>query len=108
MAKNIIEVTDQNFNSEVSGSKVPYLVDFWAPWCGPCLAIAPHIEAIATQFEGKLRVGKVNVDEQPETAAQFGIRSIPTLLLFKDGLPVDQIIGGVSKSKLEELVNRHL
>lgn len=108
MAKNIIEVTDQNFNSEVAGSKVPYLVDFWAPWCGPCLAIAPHVEAIATQFEGKIRVGKVNVDEQPETAGQFGIRSIPTLLLFKDGQPVDQIIGSVSKSKLEELVNRHL
>ena len=87
---------------------VPVLVDFWAPWCGPCLAIAPHVEAIADQFAGKIKVGKLNVDDQQSTAGQFGIRSIPTLLLFKDGQPVDQLIGSVSKAKLEEFVNRHL
>lgn len=108
MAKNVFEVTDQNFNQEVSQATVPVLVDFWAPWCGPCLAIAPHVEAIADQFAGKIKVGKLNVDDQQSTAGQFGIRSIPTLLLFKDGQPVDQLIGSVSKAKLEEFVNRHL
>lgn len=108
MAKNIIEVTDQNFNAEVAGSKEPFLVDFWAAWCGPCLAIAPHVEALANQFAGKLRVGKLNVDDHPNTAGQFGIRSIPTLILFKDGKPADQVIGAVSKARLEEMINRHI
>lgn len=108
MAEGVFEVTDSNFESEVTGSSQPVLVDFWATWCQPCLAIAPHVAAIASDFSGKLKVGKLNVDEQPNTASQFGIRSIPTLILFKDGKPLDQVIGSVSKAKLEELVNKHL
>lgn len=105
--QNIIEVTDENFNAEVVGSKELFLIDFWATWCAPCLAIAPHVDAVATQYEGKVRVGKLNVDSYPNTAGAFGVRSIPTLILFKGGKPVDQVIGAVSKSKIEEMINRH-
>ena len=108
MAKNVLEITDQNFAQEVAEAKEPVLLDFWAPWCGPCLAIAPHVEAIADDFAGKVKVGKLNVDDHPNTAGKFGIRSIPTLLLFKDGQPVDQIIGSVTKARLEEMINRHM
>lgn len=108
MANNVIEVTDQNFGQEVAESKEPVLLDFWAPWCGPCLAIAPHVESIADEYAGKVKVGKLNVDDQPTTAGQFGIRSIPTLLLFKDGQPIDQVIGAVTKARLEEMINRHM
>lgn len=108
MGKGIIEVTDQNFAAEVASSKEPFLVDFWATWCAPCLAIAPHVESVAREFEGKLRVGKLNIDDHPHTASRFGIRSIPTLILFKDGNPTDQVIGAVSRSKLQEMINRHL
>lgn len=108
MAAGVLEVTDHNFSSEVLASKQPFLLDFWAPWCGPCLAIAPHVEALASEMGGQMRAGKLNVDEHPMTAGQFGIRSIPTLLLFKNGQPVDQVIGAVSKSKLEEMIKRHL
>ena len=103
MAENKpIKVTDANFKDEVMGSDQPVLVDFWATWCGPCRMIAPMIEELAGQFEGRAKVAKMDVDQNPHTAMQFGIRSIPTLLFFKDGQVVDQLIGASSKKALAE------
>ena len=107
MAGNVTEITESNFQATVLGSDKPFLVDFWATWCGPCLAIAPHVEAIANEQTAKLGVGKLNIDDHPAIASQFGVRSIPTLILFKGGKPVDQIVGAVPRAKLEELVRKH-
>ncbi len=96
-------LTVDNFEEIVLGAEVPVLVDFWATWCGPCMMLAPTVEEIAKENEGALIVGKVNVDEQPALAAQFGIASIPTLLLFKDGQLVDTMIGLRSKSEIEKM-----
>jgi thioredoxin 1 len=103
-----IEVTDANFKQEVIGSTVPVLLDFWAEWCGPCKMIAPVVEQLASEYQGKLKVGKVDVDSNQQTAMQFGIRSIPTLLIFKNGKVVDQIVGAVPKAALAEKVSKHL
>ncbi len=100
MAENLIEFTDQNFESEVLQSDIPVLVDFWAEWCGPCHAIAPTIEEISNDYSGKVKVGKVNVDHNQQTAMQYGIRSIPSVLIFKDGNVVNQVIGAVPKSSI--------
>jgi len=105
MAK-YITATDQNFDVEVLGSAMPVLVDFWAPWCGPCRAIAPLIEQLADEYEGKAVVAKVNVDDNFEISSRFGIRSIPTLLIFKDGKPVDQLVGMVPKKMLAERLDK--
>ncbi len=105
---NVLELTDDNFEAEVNTSKTPVLVDFWAAWCAPCRAIAPHVEELAASYSGKLKVGKLNVDEQPGAASSLGIRALPTLLLFKDGQVVEQIVGAVSKSKIEDMVKPHL
>jgi thioredoxin 1 len=105
---HVVEINESNFQSAVATSNLPVLVDFWASWCGPCLAIAPHVESIASEHAGKLVVGKLNVDENPHLAAQFGIRSIPTLIVFKSGQPVDQIVGSVAKATLEQMVKKHL
>ncbi len=104
----IIEVSDANFDSEVVNSDVPVLVDFWAPWCGPCRAIAPMVEEISASYAGKIKVGKMNVDENQSTTMKFGIRSIPTLIMFKGGEAVDQIIGAVPKSEIEQVVEKSL
>jgi len=100
MSKNTTELTDDNFEQEVLKSDVPVLVDFWAEWCAPCRAIAPAVEEIAEEYQGKAKVGKLDVDNNPKVAVEYGIRSIPTLLVFKDGEIADQIIGAVPKAQL--------
>jgi thioredoxin 1 len=101
MSKDTVTVADASFKAEVLDSTVPVLVDFWAVWCAPCKAIAPALEELATQYKGKVKIAKVDVDENQQVAQQYGIRSIPTLLLFKGGKVVDQLVGAVPKSKLE-------
>jgi thioredoxin 1 len=106
MAENVLQVSDDNFEAEVLKSDVPAMVDFWAAWCGPCRAIAPVVEELADDFAGKVKVAKMNVDENPKTPGQYGIRAIPTLIIFKDGEVADQITGAVSKSHLESALNK--
>lgn len=103
-----ITITKQNFQEEVMQSSVPVLLDFWAVWCGPCKMIAPIVEELAEDYDGKLKVGKVNVDEESQLAAQFGIQSIPTLLVIKDGKTVDTAIGYRPKAQLEEMLNQYI
>ena len=101
-----IEMTDQNFKDEISSGLV--LVDFWAPWCGPCRIVGPVIEELSEDFAGKVKIGKVNVDDSPNTAGQFRVMSIPTMILFKDGEPVEQMVGAKPKREFETLLNKHL
>jgi thioredoxin 1 len=103
-----IEITDANFEKEVISSDVPVLIDFWAVWCAPCKMVAPIVENMATEYRGKLKVGKLDVDNNRQTAMKYGIRSIPTLLVFDKGKVVEQIIGAVSKSHLAEKLEPHL
>jgi thioredoxin 1 len=108
MAGNVSEFTAGSFQSDVLESSTPVLVDFWAPWCGPCRAIAPLVAAIADDFDGRLKVGKVNVDDNPGIAHQFHITSIPTILIFRDGQVVEQVMGAVPKAKLVAAVEKHV
>lgn len=108
MGKDTVAVSDADFKTQVLDSAEPVLVDFWATWCAPCRAIAPALEELATQYKGKLKIAKVDVDEAQEVAQKFGIRSIPTLLMFKGGKVVDQIVGAVPKAKLEESLRKHI
>ncbi|MGC1275450.1 MAG: thioredoxin [Planctomycetaceae bacterium] len=108
MAGSVLEFTDGNFSTEVLSSDQPVLVDFWAPWCGPCKMIAPTVEQIAGEYAGKVRVGKVNTDENPQIAASHNISSIPTLLLFKGGEVVDQTIGVTPKQQLTAMLDKHV
>ena len=101
-------VTDENFKELVLDSKIPVLVDFWAPWCGPCRMVAPVVEEIAEQYDGQVKVVKVNTDENPNTATQYGIRSIPTLILFKAGQRVDTVVGAVPKTTLANTIEKYL
>lgn len=99
-----VVLTDQNFESEVAGSDIPVLVDFWASWCGPCKMVAPIVSEIAEEYAGKVKVGKVNVDEEPALAGRFGISSIPTLILFKNGQPANVSIGYRPKEELVKML----
>lgn len=101
-------ITDSNFQQEVAQSKMPVLVDFWAPWCGPCRIIGPIVEELAKEFAGKVKVGKLNVDENQQTAGEFGVMSIPTLLFFKDGQPVDSVVGAQSKETIKQKMEKLL
>jgi thioredoxin 1 len=103
-----IEMTDANFEQEVLKSDKPVLIDFWAVWCGPCKMVAPVVEEIANEFNGKLKVGKLDVDSNPEVSMKFGIRSIPTLMVFKGGKVVEQIIGAVPKRNLLDKLTPHI
>ena len=105
---NTVEFTDSNFEEEVLKSEHPVLVDFWAEWCGPCRMIGPVVEEMASEYAGKAKIGKVNVDVNPEVSVKYGIRSIPALLIFKDGQVVDQIIGAVPKTHLTKQLDAQI
>jgi len=104
--KNIMEVSDSNFEQEVLQSDLPVLVDFWAPWCGPCRAIAPLVDELSGDYAGKLKVAKCNVDENPKTPSRYGIRAIPTLIIFKGGNMSEQITGAVAKSQISAAIDK--
>lgn len=104
--KNVVEISDSTFDEDVLKSDVPVLVDFWAPWCGPCRAIAPVIEELSGEYSGKLKVAKCNVDDNPKTPSRYGIRAIPTLIIFKGGNVSEQITGAVAKSQIAAAIDK--
>jgi thioredoxin 1 len=108
MSGKVAEVGDQNFESEVLNSSIPVLVDFWAVWCAPCRMLAPVVEAIADEFDGQAKIVKLNVDENTLTSGKYNIKGIPTLLLFKDGVVKEQIVGNTSKTSISKMINNHL
>ncbi|MBD1808975.1 MAG: thioredoxin [Symplocastrum torsivum CPER-KK1] len=103
-----VQVTDASFKQDVLESEVPVLVDFWAPWCGPCRMVAPVVDEIAQQYDGQIKVVKLNTDENPNVASQYGIRSIPTLMIFKGGQRVDMVVGAVPKTTLANTLEKYL
>lgn len=108
MAENIINVSDDSFDQDVLQSTEPVLIDYWAEWCGPCKSIAPVLEEIASEYSGRLRVAKLNIDDNPQTPPKYGIRGIPTLMLFKNGNVEAQKVGAVSKSQLTAFLDGNL
>jgi len=107
-SEHTLDFSDSAFDTDVLKSEVPVLVDFWAPWCGPCKAMGPTVDAVAAEYAGKLKVGKLNTDDNPGTAARYQIRGIPTLLLFKAGKVVDQRVGAMGKPDLKKMVDPHV
>jgi thioredoxin 1 len=107
-SQNVVEVTDENFEQQIVGAPQLAMVDFWATWCGPCRLIAPIVETLADEYAGQVTVGKMDVDANQRVAAQYGIRSIPTILFFKDGKMVDQVVGAVPRPALESKIKQHL
>ncbi|MEA1959248.1 MAG: thioredoxin [Chloroflexota bacterium] len=105
---NIVSIDNSNFDEAVIGSKTPVLIDFWAPWCGPCKAIAPILEELSVEYEGKLTIAKLNIDEAPQNASKYGVSAIPTMLLFKDGQPVQSIVGYKPKAELKKAIDENL
>jgi thioredoxin 1 len=105
---DLLHVSDSNFTDEVLHSELPVLVDFWATWCGPCRTISPLVEALAKEFSGRVKIAKLNVDENPATPGQYGVRGIPTLILFKGGKILDQIVGAVPKARLVSMIEKAL
>jgi thioredoxin 1 len=107
-SEHTLNFNDAAFDQDVLNSGVPVLVDFWAPWCGPCKAMSPTVDAVAAEYAGKLKVGKLNTDDNPGTASRYQIRGIPTLLLFKDGKVVDQRVGAMPKTELLKMIDPHV
>src|ERR1700693_3785541 len=108
MGADVLKITDANFEAEVAKSDVPVLVDFWAEWCGPCRMMGPTVDQVATEYAGKVKVGKLDVDSNQQTAARYGIRGIPTLLLFKGGKVVDQKVGAIGKPEFLKMLDVHV
>jgi thioredoxin 1 len=104
--ENLYHVTDGDFDQQVLQSDIPALVDFWAAWCGPCRTVGPIVEELAEEYKGKVKVAKLDVDNNKQVASKYGVRGIPTLMLFKDGQIVDQIVGAVPKSRIKELLDK--
>ena len=105
-SEKVFEFTDAQFDADVLKSDIPVVVDFWATWCAPCKAIAPVLDQLADEYDGRIKIGKVNVDENPATPSQYGVRGIPTMILFKDGEIVDQLVGAVPKKQVEALLQK--
>lgn len=105
---SLLHLTDSSFKKEVLESEIPVLVDFWASWCGPCKMIAPLLEELAKEYSHKIKIGKINIDEDSKTATQFGIMSIPTIIFFKKGKAVDQVVGALSKAELKKKIEENL
>jgi thioredoxin 1 len=108
MAEDVVHVGDSDFDEQILKADLPSLVDFWAPWCGPCKAIGPAVEALAGQYKGQVKVAKVNIDDNPKTAEAYGVMSIPTLVLFKGGKVLDMLVGLVPKDRLETFLKKAL
>ena len=108
MSEHVLKVTDGNFDSEVAKSNVPVLVDFWAEWCGPCRMMSPILDEVAPVYKGKLKIGKLNVDENQDTPSKFGVMNIPTMIVFKGGKEAERIVGAMSRAELEKKLNRAL